>query len=96
VLSAVEGLRQLVQHHVRRTREPDAPDRLTAAAAQYGIGPDYTIEGLTTVTGSVPPTVNLAELTEDGFGQGKVVVDPVRDGVGCRHRRGRQDYRHPG
>ena len=52
------------------------PTALTVAAAQYGIGPDYTIEGLTTVTGSVPPTVNLAELTEDGFGQGKVVVTP--------------------
>ena len=34
------------------------------------------IEGLTTVTGSVPPTVDLAERTEDGFGQGKVVVSP--------------------
>ena len=34
------------------------------------------IEGLPTVTGSVPPTVNLAERTEDGFGQGKVVVSP--------------------
>ena len=28
------------------------------------------------MTGSVPPTVNLAERTEDGFGQGKVVVSP--------------------
>lgn len=52
------------------------PSALTSAASQYGIGPDYTIDGLTTVTGSVPPTVNLAERTEDGFGQGKVVVTP--------------------
>ncbi len=52
------------------------PRGLTMAAAQYGIGPDYQIEGVTTVTGSVPPTVNLAERTEDGFGQGKVVVSP--------------------
>ena len=28
------------------------------------------------MTGSVPPTVNLAERTEDGFGQGKVLVTP--------------------
>jgi cell division protein FtsI/penicillin-binding protein 2 len=28
------------------------------------------------VTGNVPPTVNLAERTEDGFGQGKVLVSP--------------------
>ena len=52
------------------------PRGLTQAAAKYGIGTDYAIEGLTTVTGSVPPTVDLAERTEDGFGQGKVVVSP--------------------
>jgi cell division protein FtsI/penicillin-binding protein 2 len=52
------------------------PRGLTQAAAQYGIGPDYQIEGITTVSGTVPPTVNLAERTEDGFGQGKVVVSP--------------------
>ncbi len=52
------------------------PRSLTMAAAQYGIGPDYQIEGINTVTGSVPPTVNLAERTEDGFGQGKVLVSP--------------------
>jgi hypothetical protein len=52
------------------------PRALTTAAAQYGIGPDYRIEGINTVSGSVPPTVNLAERTEDGFGQGKVLVSP--------------------
>ncbi|MDG5484133.1 penicillin-binding transpeptidase domain-containing protein [Mycolicibacterium gadium] len=52
------------------------PRGLTQAAAKYGIGTDYAIEGMTTVTGSVPPTVDLAERTEDGFGQGKVVVSP--------------------
>jgi len=52
------------------------PRGLTTAAAQYGIGPDYQIEGINTVSGSVPPTVNLAERTEDGFGQGKVLVSP--------------------
>jgi hypothetical protein len=52
------------------------PRGLTQAAAQYGIGADYQIDGLSTVTGSVPPTVNLAERTEDGFGQGKVLVSP--------------------
>lgn len=52
------------------------PTALTVAASQYGIGPDYTVDGITTVTGSVPPTVNLAERTEDGFGQGKVLVTP--------------------
>jgi hypothetical protein len=52
------------------------PSALTVAAAKYGIGPDYQIEGITTVSGTVPPTVNLAERTEDGFGQGKVLVSP--------------------
>lgn len=52
------------------------PRGLTTAAAQYGIGPDYQVEGIKTVSGSVPPTVNLAERTEDGFGQGKVLVSP--------------------
>lgn len=52
------------------------PRGLTTAAAQYGIGPDYRIAGMQTVSGSVPPTVNLAERTEDGFGQGKVLVSP--------------------
>jgi hypothetical protein len=52
------------------------PRGLTQAAAQYGIGPDYKVDGINTVSGSVPPTVNLTERTEDGFGQGKVLVSP--------------------
>jgi cell division protein FtsI/penicillin-binding protein 2 len=52
------------------------PTALTVAASQFGIGSDYSIDGLTTVTGTVPPTVDLAERTEDGFGQGKVLVTP--------------------
>lgn len=52
------------------------PRGLTEAASQYGIGLDYDIPGLSTVSGSVPPTVNLTERTEDGFGQGKVLASP--------------------
>ncbi|KUI39896.1 penicillin-binding protein [Mycobacterium sp. GA-1199] len=52
------------------------PRGLTMAAAKYGLGADYDIPGLRTVTGSVPPTVDLAERTEDGFGQGKVLASP--------------------
>ncbi|ORW71050.1 penicillin-binding transpeptidase domain-containing protein [Mycobacterium saskatchewanense] len=52
------------------------PRGLTQTASQYGIGLDYTVDGITTVTGSVPPTVDLAERTEDGFGQGKVLASP--------------------
>ncbi|OBI42221.1 penicillin-binding protein [Mycobacterium kyorinense] len=52
------------------------PRALTQAAAKYGVGLDYQVDGITTVTGSVPPTVDLAERTEDGFGQGKVLASP--------------------
>lgn len=52
------------------------PRGLTQAAAGYGIGVDYHVDGITTVTGSVPPTVNLVERTEDGFGQGRVLASP--------------------
>ncbi|AWV48102.1 penicillin binding protein [Mycobacterium leprae Kyoto-2] len=52
------------------------PRGLTQAANQYGIGLDYQVDGIATVTGSVPPTVDLAERTEDGFGQGRVLVSP--------------------
>jgi Penicillin binding protein transpeptidase domain/NTF2-like N-terminal transpeptidase domain len=52
------------------------PRGLTQAAKQYGIGLDYQVDGIATVTGSVPPTVDLAELTEDGFGQGRVLTSP--------------------
>jgi hypothetical protein len=52
------------------------PRGLTQAANSYGIGVDYQVEGITTVTGSVPPTVDLAERTEDGFGQGRVLASP--------------------
>jgi hypothetical protein len=52
------------------------PRGLTQAATRYGIGLDYTVDGISTVTGSVPPTVDLSERTEDGFGQGKVLASP--------------------
>ena len=52
------------------------PRGLTQAATRYGLGLDYQVDGITTLTGSVPPTVDLAERTEDGFGQGRVLVTP--------------------
>jgi hypothetical protein len=52
------------------------PRGLSQEANQYGIGLDYQVDGISTVTGSVPPTVDLAERTEDGFGQGKVLASP--------------------
>ncbi|NLV78288.1 MAG: penicillin-binding transpeptidase domain-containing protein [Rhodococcus sp.] len=55
--------------------EMDADD-LTVAAAQFGVGVGYDITGMPAVTGSVPPAADLVERTEDGFGQGKVLVSP--------------------
>ncbi|MGV8870993.1 MAG: penicillin-binding transpeptidase domain-containing protein [Rhodococcus sp. (in: high G+C Gram-positive bacteria)] len=49
-------------------------DALTVAASQFGVGPDYDVVGLPTDSGSVPPAEDLVQRTEDGFGQGKVVV----------------------
>lgn len=49
-------------------------DALTVAASQFGVGPEYDVVGLPTDSGSVPPAEELVQRTEDGFGQGKVVV----------------------
>lgn len=53
-----------------------SPDALTQAAASLGLGEDYQIPDLTTVSGSVPQADDLTVRTEDGFGQGKVTVSP--------------------
>ncbi|AOW92393.1 penicillin-binding protein [Rhodococcus sp. WMMA185] len=51
-------------------------DALTVAASQFGVGADYEVVGLPTYTGSVPEADDLVQRTEDGFGQGRVVVSP--------------------
>ncbi|HEY5857542.1 MAG TPA: penicillin-binding transpeptidase domain-containing protein [Aldersonia sp.] len=53
-----------------------APTALTDAAAQFGLGIDYTIPGLTTVTGSVPTADTPALRVEAGIGQGQVTASP--------------------
>ncbi|KMO73761.1 Penicillin-binding protein A [Mycolicibacterium chubuense] len=52
------------------------PDGLTKAAAQLGLGVDYTAPGMTTVTGSVPVADTSALRVEEGIGQGKVTASP--------------------
>ncbi len=52
------------------------PDALTEAAAQLGLGIDYTAPGMTTVTGSVPVADTPALRVEEGIGQGKVTASP--------------------
>ncbi|MEV6213622.1 penicillin-binding transpeptidase domain-containing protein [Nocardia sp. NPDC051833] len=49
---------------------------LTDAAARLGIGQEYVVEGLPTMSGSVPPAEELVQRAEDGIGQGRVVVSP--------------------
>ncbi|HEV8555026.1 MAG TPA: penicillin-binding transpeptidase domain-containing protein [Actinophytocola sp.] len=51
-------------------------DALSGAAKKLGIGMDFVVPGITTVTGSVPPATGKTERAEDGFGQGKVVATP--------------------
>jgi cell division protein FtsI/penicillin-binding protein 2 len=49
---------------------------LTDAAGQMGIGMDYGIAGLSTVTGQVPPSESMVRRAENGFGQGRVLASP--------------------
>ncbi|WP_439031216.1 penicillin-binding transpeptidase domain-containing protein [Gordonia terrae] len=51
-------------------------DALTTMARRFGIGADYAIPGLTTVTGSVPRADTPALRVENGIGQGTVTVSP--------------------
>ncbi|WP_414940786.1 penicillin-binding transpeptidase domain-containing protein [Amycolatopsis sp. cmx-11-51] len=52
------------------------PAALTDAGRDLGIGADFVIPGLTTITGSVPPSNTVAQRAESGFGQGTVVASP--------------------
>jgi cell division protein FtsI/penicillin-binding protein 2 len=45
-------------------------------AQRFGLGVDYTIPGLTTVTGDVPDTASAAEKVESAIGQGSVTASP--------------------
>lgn len=52
-------------------------DALTTAAKQYGIGIDFVIPGITTLTGQVPAADSTVQAAENGFGQGVVLVTPL-------------------
>ncbi|MEU1985628.1 penicillin-binding transpeptidase domain-containing protein [Nocardia sp. NPDC019395] len=51
-------------------------EALSETAAEFGIGPDYSVVGLPTYSGSVPVSEDRIQRTEDGIGQGRVVVSP--------------------
>lgn len=52
------------------------PDALPNMARLFGIGVDYVIPGLTTITGNVPNADTPAQRVENGIGQGTVTVSP--------------------
>jgi hypothetical protein len=51
-------------------------DALPNMARLFGIGVDYVIPGLTTITGRVPNADTPAQKVENGIGQGTVTVSP--------------------
>ncbi|MFT4042061.1 MAG: penicillin-binding transpeptidase domain-containing protein [Gordonia sp. (in: high G+C Gram-positive bacteria)] len=53
------------------------PSDLANTAAAMGVGQQYSIAGLDAVSGSVPIANDLVLRSEDGFGQGKVLVSPL-------------------
>lgn len=52
------------------------PGQLQEVAKRFGLGVDYEVPGLTTITGSVPVGEELVDRTEAGFGQGKDLASP--------------------
>jgi cell division protein FtsI/penicillin-binding protein 2 len=54
-----------------------APDGLTSAALQLGLGADFAVPALTTITGAVPPAPELVQRAENAFGQGQVLASPL-------------------
>lgn len=59
-----------------RLAENLPPNALADAAAQLGLGIDYTAPGMTTVTGSVPVAPTSTLRVEEGIGQGQVTASP--------------------
>jgi cell division protein FtsI/penicillin-binding protein 2 len=52
------------------------PGALPAAALRLGIGADYSVPGIATITGSVPASTEEVLRAENGFGQGQVLASP--------------------
>lgn len=49
---------------------------LADTARAFGLGVDFTVPGITTVTGTVPPARTPAERVEESIGQGRVTASP--------------------
>jgi cell division protein FtsI/penicillin-binding protein 2 len=53
-----------------------APDALPSEALEFGLGADYRVPGIVTVTGSVPVATTDVQRAENGIGQGEVLASP--------------------
>lgn len=51
-------------------------DALTTTAKQYGVGLDFDIQGVITLTGQSPVADSVVQQAENGFGQGQDLVTP--------------------
>ncbi len=49
---------------------------LTDMAKQLGVGVDFDVPGITTITGQAPPAENTTGRAANGFGQGTVLASP--------------------
>lgn len=52
------------------------PGQLKEVAGQFGLGQDFDIEGLDTITGTVPEGEVMLDRTEAGYGQGLDLASP--------------------
>lgn len=53
-----------------------APDALTKTAKELGLGADFVVPGITTITGEVPPAKDKVQRAVNGIGQGRVLASP--------------------
>ncbi len=51
-------------------------DALNGAAKEYGVGLDFDIKGVISLTGQSPVAETVVQAAEDGFGQGVTLVTP--------------------
>jgi cell division protein FtsI/penicillin-binding protein 2 len=49
---------------------------LPDAASSYGLGLDFVVDGITTLTGKIPAATSTIQKAENGFGQGEILVTP--------------------
>lgn len=54
---------------------------LPSTAKEYGVGLDFDISGIITLTGKVPAADSLLSRAQNGFGQGNVLVTPFSEAL---------------